>query len=126
VTEYAVGVNSFPYAITAGPDGKLWFTLHYGDKIGKITTSGVVTEYSLPTNSGPTGITAGPDGNLWFAEGATTGNAIAKITTSGVVTKYALPVASSERWTLLAGRTGICGSLRVPTAPWEELPRVGR
>ena len=59
-----------PKGITAGPDGALWFT-EYGpkDKIGRITTAGVITQYPVPTsNSGLDGITAGPDGALWFAE----------------------------------------------------------
>ena len=55
--------------ITAGPDGALWFTESYGNKIGRITTSGAITEYPVPTaGSGPYGITAGPDGALWFAD----------------------------------------------------------
>jgi streptogramin lyase len=37
-----------PYAITAGPDGALWFTENLANKIGRITTTGVVTkEYAI-------------------------------------------------------------------------------
>ena len=40
-----------------------------GNKIGQITTAGVITEFPIPTaSSGPYGIAAGPDGNLWFTE----------------------------------------------------------
>src|SRR5205823_10908338 len=43
--------------ITTGPDGNLWFTEREGDRVGRITTSGVISEYQTPTNqSGPTGI----------------------------------------------------------------------
>ncbi len=88
-------------AITAGPDGALWFTGVPGE-VGKITTAGVVTEFAVPAIPPPAGstpgtaptpatpddITAGPDGALWF-----TGvpGEVGKITTAGVVTEYATP-----------------------------------
>ena len=70
IGEYPVPTaNSKPEDITAGPDGALWFTEDYGNKIGRITTAGVITEYPVPTaNSYPEGIVAGPDGALWFTE----------------------------------------------------------
>jgi hypothetical protein len=54
------------------------------NKIGRITTTGVLTEFPVPTsNSAPTGIALGSDGNLWFTEvGA---NKIGRITTAGVL-----------------------------------------
>jgi streptogramin lyase len=88
-------------AITAGPDGALWFTGVPGE-IGRITTAGVVTEFAVPAIPPPAGsspgtaptqaaledITAGPDGSLWF-----TGvpGKIGRITTTGVVTEFAIP-----------------------------------
>src|SRR5215203_2454606 len=60
--------NSRPAGITTGPDGALWFTERGGDKIGRITTAGVITEFPLPTAGSPRGITTGPDGALWFTE----------------------------------------------------------
>jgi hypothetical protein len=45
---------------TVGPDGKLWFAEGYGNRIGCITTAGVLKEYALPSaNSGPARITVG-------------------------------------------------------------------
>jgi streptogramin lyase len=76
---------SDPFAITTGPDGNLWFTELIGDKIGRITTSGVITEYIIPTSgvsgSEPHGITAGPrnTNKVWFTETAT--SMIGEITT---------------------------------------------
>src|ERR1700680_2197856 len=68
LTEYTIPTaNSFPIAITTGPDGALWFT--EANKIGRVTTSGVFTEYTIPTaNSLPYGIISGSDGALWFTE----------------------------------------------------------
>ena len=55
--------------ITAGPDGALWFTEYSANRIGRITTAGVITEYTVPTaSSKPYGIAVGPDGALWFTE----------------------------------------------------------
>jgi len=46
-----------------------WFTEWSGNKIGRITPSGVITEFTIPTpSSNPGGIAAGPDGNIWFIE----------------------------------------------------------
>ena len=89
ITEFTTGKNTAPFAITAGPDGALWFTEYQGNKIGRITTTGQVTEYAIPTsNSSPEGIAAGPDGALWFTE--QTGNKIGRITTTGQVTEFAI------------------------------------
>src|ERR1700693_2055878 len=70
VTEFPVPTaNALPVGIVSGPDGALWFTELLGNKIGRITTAGVIIEFPLPTpGSGPVGIAPGPDGALWFAE----------------------------------------------------------
>src|SRR5262249_53545034 len=60
-----------PGGITAGPDGALWFTEIAGNKIGRMTTAGVVTdEIPIAAGSATHEITTGPDGALWFAEAA--------------------------------------------------------
>src|SRR5438874_1121703 len=56
IAEFPIpGDNSYPLAITAGPDGNLWFTelsFEPHDKIGRITTDGVVTAlFQLPSGS---------------------------------------------------------------------------
>lgn len=62
----------------AGPDGALWFTHKTGNKIGRITTQGVVTDYAVPTaSSSPFGITVGADGNLYFTQ--QTGNRVGRV-----------------------------------------------
>src|SRR5450759_1892993 len=38
--------NAGPDRITAGPDGALWFTEFYGNKIGRLTTDGHLTEFT--------------------------------------------------------------------------------
>ena len=85
ITEFTAGLHpggdpngSVPLAITAGPDGNLWFTDKDSARqgglagaIGRITPSGQITEFfdgSLDSLSSlySASITAGPDGNLWF------------------------------------------------------------
>jgi virginiamycin B lyase len=93
ITEFPIPtVNCAPIGIAAGPDGALWFTESNtsANKIGRITTAGVVTnEYTVPTSFVmPFNITAGPDGAMWFTE--YDGDAIGRITMSGTITEYAI------------------------------------
>ena len=95
VTEFSVPTpNSIPLGITNGPDGALWFTENAPNvnKVGRITTAGMVTEYSVPLafpgaggSPGPLFIAAGPDGALWFTQYG----GIGRITTAGAVTTFA-------------------------------------
>lgn len=65
------GLASYPGAITAGPDGQLWFTNGSG-ALAEISTSGHVTPVSPAITSGandsPQSIAQGPDGTLWYTE----------------------------------------------------------
>jgi streptogramin lyase len=79
--------KTIPYvsAVTAGPDGNIWFT---DGNIGRITPGGTITEYPLPYPSDqPKAIATGPDGNLWFTDFP----AVSRITPSGQITEYPLP-----------------------------------
>ena len=95
ITEFTTGKNTAPFAITAGPDGALWFAdaSYLSGWIGRITTAGAITKFPVPTSSALTGITVGPDGALWFTEYQ--GNKIGRITTTGQVTEYAIPTSNS-------------------------------
>ncbi len=71
----------------ANSDGALWFAEAGTDKIGRITTGGVITEFSTPTTGGaPFDIVSGPDGALWFTE--IHSNKIGRITTAGAITEF--------------------------------------
>jgi virginiamycin B lyase len=62
--------GSTPGYIVVGPDGALWFTEQYADKVGRITTAGLIREYPFPfthTYGTIPAIAKGPDGNLWFS-----------------------------------------------------------
>jgi uncharacterized repeat protein (TIGR01451 family) len=92
IVEFPLPVgNSWPFGITAGPDGNLWFAETFGARVGRITPAGVVTEFG-PTGGQPVGITLGSDGNLWYAEH--TGQRIGRITPAGAITTFPDPAAS--------------------------------
>ncbi|HEY5026053.1 MAG TPA: hypothetical protein VII76_13840 [Acidimicrobiales bacterium] len=82
-----------PVAITAGPDGALWFVTSgtwvnntfVDGYIGRMSTSGVVTTYGDVAGGDPS-ITAGPDGAVWFVAAL----GIGRIATDGTVTTYPL------------------------------------
>jgi virginiamycin B lyase len=68
IAEFDLQPNSYPRGIATGPDGNLWFSEFNADRIGQITTEGVITEFCLPPNSMPAVPRTGPDGQLWFTE----------------------------------------------------------
>src|SRR5436190_37063 len=112
LTEFTVPTaSSGPTSITAGPDGNLWFTEGSGNKIGRISPTGVISEFAVPTantpygpSAGPLGITAGPDGNLWFAE--INAFKIGQITPAGTIREFSLPTSNSPPYGIIAGPDG--------------------
>jgi virginiamycin B lyase len=96
-TEFPISTDSRPVGITTGPDGALWFTEPYLDKIGRITTKGTIREFKMPRGSTLPGslgnITQGPDGALWFND--FTVNKIGRITTRGVIIEFEIPTPGS-------------------------------
>lgn|GEM_PF-2743235 len=113
-------------ALTAGPDGNLWFVggTSFTDSpevAGRVTPTGEVTEFPLPAGdialpSRPA-IVSGPDGNIWFAEGRAA--RIGRITPSGIATEFPVP-AGARATGIAAGPDG---------ALWftiETADRIGR
>jgi streptogramin lyase len=104
------GLNTNPTHITAGPDGNLWITEDAGNRIGRMTPTGVLSQFSsgLASGSAPDGITPGPDGNLWFTEGGARG--IGRITPAGVITEFLDSNFESAARGIVSGPDGISGS----------------
>ena len=99
--------------ITKGPNGNLFFTETAADKIGEITTAGVVTEFAIPTpNALPTDITTGPDGNLYFTEAGFTNDLgfgalhIGRLTPAGKFTEFSLGFSAFAVGGITAGPDG--------------------
>ena len=76
--EYAVPAGSLPVGITRGGDGALWFAESGRNRIGRITTAGVVTEIPAPPGFFATQIAVGADSALWLVNG---GERVARIDT---------------------------------------------
>ena len=93
-----------PSGITVAPDGSLWFAQTHNNKIGRITTDGVITQFSLPaascpldvelgTTCEPTGIAADKSGDIWFTEADA--NRIGRFhPATSAFTEYPLPQGS--------------------------------
>lgn len=99
--EYSLPPRSAPTNITAGPDGKLWFTDLGTAKVGKITTGGEITEYSAELQD-LEGITSGPDGKLWFVGHPSVND----ITTLGALTVYHMSRTEPGNMGIVAGSDG--------------------
>lgn len=97
---------SRPYSIVAGPDGNLWFTESTGNKLGRITPSGVITEFPVPTPaSGPYGIAVGREGDLWFTERFA--NKIGRFSLSTqTFREYDVPTDFAQPWDIALGADG--------------------
>jgi|GEM_PF-1431227 len=113
LTVFPVASNHHPGAIVAGADGNLWFTDDLSDKIGRISTSGVVNE--LKGFSGA-GMAAGPDGNIWVSQPSD----IARVTPAGVITAFAVSGGIPDNitagpdgnlWFILEGATRSIGRI---------------
>ena len=133
-----------PIGIATGADGALWFTESAASingqivpAIGRITTTGTITEYPIPNPVGtttiaqmsvPQMIVRGPDDNLWFTD--TGNNTIASITPDGTITTYPIPTASSQPFTIIAGKShdlwfteqNAIGHLSITTGKITEYP----
>jgi len=104
VTE-AADYDASQVSIVTGPDGALWFTDTGNNKIGRISTGGLIAEYATPTTgSAPHFIVVGPDGNLWFTEYGT--GKIGRITTAGVITEFPLSHTYNEPQGITVGPDG--------------------
>jgi virginiamycin B lyase len=69
VTEFPLPTaGAQPFAITAGPDGNVWFTEGGSQKVGRITPAGVIKEFPVTGAVTPRDITIGPDNNLWMTD----------------------------------------------------------
>lgn len=84
-------------ALTAGPDGTMWFINSQG-RAGRITLTGATTYFSgtgIGTTENISTVSIGPDGNLWFSDQPGGSGRIGRITPAGAVTTFSVPSAES-------------------------------
>ena len=91
--------------IRPGPDGALWLTEAFANKIGRITTDGVIKEFAIPSHHlEPVSLTTGPDGALWFTLAGS--SEIGRLTTTGQFSFYTIPEAMTVPVGIAAGPDG--------------------
>src|SRR2546428_3056414 len=94
VTPFQAGVGdgvsgTSPQRITTGPDGNLWFTEAFSNRIGRMTPAGTLTEFPLPmARSNPRAIVAGAACHLWFTEASSAPPVNGRSAPAGCVTAY--------------------------------------
>lgn len=82
--------------IAAGPDGALWITDSYNQRILRMTTKGTFTGYRLSFRQTPDSIASGPNKTLWFtSNGGTPG--VGRITTGGAITMYSQGISAGAQ-----------------------------
>lgn len=98
--------GSWPRTITAGPDGRMWFTEMAANKIGRIAMDGTFTEYLVPTpDARPYGIVTGPDRNLWFTQSGSGKIGRLEVKT-GTITEFSLSSPQSRPRDITVGPDG--------------------
>jgi virginiamycin B lyase len=99
VTLFRSGLDPGSNAIglTPSPDGTLWFSDWFNNKLGRITTDGRITEQAGPAGS----FAVGYDGNMWFPYG---NRGVARLTTDGRFTLF--PAAGITVTAVAAGADG--------------------
>ncbi len=101
ISEFPLSAGRFPYEITAGLEGNVWFAEN--DRIGRVSpATGVITEFPLTAGYGSRAIAGGADGNVWlartrFQNDNTTHNVLVRITPSGTFTEFTLPSSTAKR-----------------------------
>jgi virginiamycin B lyase len=81
-----------PGALTAGPDGDVWFVASEPAAIGRVSPTGAITTFPLAGTGQPSAIAAGPDRDLWFTEPEA--GRIGRITSAGAASEFPLPKGS--------------------------------
>ena len=134
-----VGFSTFNSVITAGPDGKLYFTEAQFGSGNSITRSGIGiydpssqtwSEVTLPSGSNqePFGLTVGPDGNIWFSEGVPNSSGTGYQSSGlGILNLSSSPPTLSEPAGLSV--SGSSAPYQIATGPdgniWFTLPSAG-
>jgi virginiamycin B lyase len=113
ITEYPIPVETTPYGITTGPDGKIWFVdsgNHVGGSaVGRMATSGAISSsdvVQLPSPSLGLAATHGPDGNMWVAQDAQVDKVPVGVSLTSEITSYALGSGTGGYGSIVPGPDG--------------------
>jgi streptogramin lyase len=113
ITEYPIPVETTPYGIATGPEGKIWFVdsgNHVGGTfIGRMATSGAIASsdlVQLPSSGLGQAATLGPDGNMWEAQDAQIDKVPVGVALTSEITPYALGSGSGGYGSIVPGPDG--------------------
>jgi streptogramin lyase len=113
ITEYPIPVETTPYGIATGPDGKIWFVdsgNHTGGaSIGRMATSGAISSsdvLQLPTPELGYAATLGPDGKMWVAQDKHIDSVPVGATLTSEITSYALGHGNGGFGSIVPGPDG--------------------
>jgi len=113
ITKYPIPIETTPYGITTGPDGKIWLVdsgNHVGGTfIGRMATSGAISSpdlVQLPSSGLGLAATLGPDGNMWVAQDAQIDKVPVGVALTSEITPYALGSGTGGYGSIAAGPDG--------------------
>jgi virginiamycin B lyase len=113
ITHYPIPVETTPYGITTGPDGKIWFVdsgNHVGGTfVGRMATSGAISSsdvVQLPSSALGLAATLGPDGNMWVAQDAQIDKVPVGVSLTSEITSYALGSGTGGYGSIVPGPDG--------------------
>jgi virginiamycin B lyase len=113
ITEYPIPVETTPYGITTGPDGKIWFVdsgNHVGGTfVGRMATNGAISSsevVQLPSTNLGLAATVGPDGNMWVEQGAQIDKVPVGVSLTSEITEYALGSGTGGYGSIVPGPDG--------------------
>ncbi len=113
ITEYPIPVETTPYGITTGADGKIWFVdsgNHVGgSSIGRMATGGAISSSDVVQLPSPTlglAATLGPDGNMWVAQDAQIDKVPVGVSLTSEITAYPLGSGTGGYGSITPGPDG--------------------
>jgi virginiamycin B lyase len=113
ITNYPIPIETTPYGITTGPDGKIWFVdsgNHVGGTfVGRMATSGAISSsdvVQLPSSGLGLAATLGPDGNMWVAQDAQIDKVPVGVALTSEITPYALGSGTGGYGSIVPGPDG--------------------
>jgi virginiamycin B lyase len=113
IAEYPIPIETTPYGITTGPDGKIWLVdsgNHVGGTfIGRMATSGAIASsdlVKLPSSGLGLAATLGPDGSMWVAQDAQIDKVPVGVALTSEITGYPLGSGTGGYGSIVAGPDG--------------------
>ncbi len=113
ISEYPIPIETTPYGITTGPDGKIWLVdsgNHVGGTfVGRMATSGAIASsdlVKLPSAGLGLAATLGPDGNMWVLQDAQIDKVPVGVALTSEITPYPLGSGTGGYGSIVPGPDG--------------------